>query len=234
MKRTLSRIVVASSLTMACSVVFTANVANAAGLPKPDAAKGEQLYLKGEMSRGVLACVSCHGDAGNSTIPANPSLAHQPYEYLVKQLHDFRAKDEKSVPTRRGPDGANTLMTAIAGGMTEDEIRDVAFYLSTQSVDWDKAANATKEDTMERGQKIWRGGLPERGVAACAACHSPDGAGMPGQFPRLAGQHASYIAEQLKLFRSGDRANGPMMHDIADRMSDADIAAVADFAAGLR
>ncbi|CAJ0910869.1 c-type cytochrome [Alcaligenes faecalis] len=234
MKRALSRVVIASSLTMACSVVFTANVANAAGLPKPDAAKGEQLYLQGEMSRGVLACVTCHGDGGNSIIPVNPSLAHQPYEYLVKQLHDFRAKDEKSLPSRRGPEGANSLMAAIAAGMTEEDMQNVAFYLSQQAVNWEQAANATKEDTMERGQKIWRGGLPERGVAACAACHSPDGAGMPGQFPRLAGQHPAYIAEQLKLFRSGDRANGPMMHDIADRMSDADIAAVSDFAAGLR
>lgn len=234
MKRALSRVVIASSLTMACSAVFTANVANAAGLPKPDAAKGEQLYLQGEMSRGVLACVTCHGDAGNSIIPVNPSLAHQPYEYLVKQLNDFRAKDEKSVPVRRGPDGANSLMTAIAAGLTEDDMRNVALYLSQQSVSWDEAANASNENTMEHGQKIWRGGLPERGVAACAACHSPDGAGMPGTFPRLAGQHPSYIAEQLKLFRSGDRANGPMMHDIADRMSDSDIAAVSDFAAGLR
>jgi cytochrome c553 len=125
-------------------------------------------------------------------------------------------------------------MTAIAAGMTEEDMKNVAFYLSQQPVNWDQAANATKEDTMERGQKIWRGGLPERGVPACAACHSPDGAGMPGQYPRLAGQHPGYIVEQLKLFRSSDRANSAEMHDIADRMSDADIAAVSDFAAGLR
>ena len=232
MKRTFSRIVVLSSLVAACSLAFNASAAE--GLARPDAAQGEQLYLKGEMSRGVLACVTCHGDAGNSTLPVNPSLAHQPYEYLVKQLHDFRPRDEKSQPLRRGPEGANTLMTAIASGMSEDEIRNVAFYLSQQKVNWEEAATASNEETMERGQKIWRGGIPDRGVAACASCHAPNGMGIPGQFPRIAGQHSSYLSEQLKLFRNGDRANGPMMFDIADRMSDADIAAVSDYAAGLR
>ncbi|MCQ9617767.1 c-type cytochrome [Paenalcaligenes niemegkensis] len=231
MKRVLSRFVIASSLVAGCSV-FT--LAQAADVAKPDAAKGEQLYINGEMSRGVLACVTCHGAAGNSTIEINPNLAAQPFEYLVKQLNDFRPRDEKTPAARLGLNGAPTLMANIAAGMSTEEIRDVSFYLSQQALDPELAAKATNEDTVARGQQIWRGGLPERGVAACAACHSPNGAGIPGQFPRISGQHASYISEQLKLFRSGDRANGPMMHDLADRMNDADIAAVSDYAAGLR
>lgn len=232
MKRTFSRIVILSSLAAACSLAFNASAAE--GLARPDAAQGEQLYLKGEMSRGVLACVTCHGDAGNSTLPANPALAAQPYQYLVKQLYDFRAADDKSQPKRRGPEGANTLMTSIAAGLSDEEIRNVAFYLSQQKVNWELAANASDEETVERGQKIWRAGIADRGVAACASCHAPNGMGIPGQFPRLAGQHTSYIYEQLKLFRDGHRANGPMMHDIADRMTESDISAVADYAAGLR
>lgn len=125
-------------------------------------------------------------------------------------------------------------MSPFAKLLTEEEVRNVAYYLSLQKLDYETAATASNEGTMERGQKIWRGGLPERNVPACAGCHGPAGAGIPGEFPRIAGQYPSYIADQLKLFRSGDRANGPMMHDIGDRMSDADIAAVADYAAGLR
>lgn len=231
MKRVLSRFVIASSLVAGCSI-FT--LAQAADVAKPDAAKGEQLYINGEMSRGVLACVTCHGAAGNSTIDANPNLAAQPYEYLVKQLNDFRPQDDGKPAARLGANGAPTLMSSIVANITPEEIRDVSFYLSQQKLDLELAAKATNEDTVARGQQIWRGGLPERGVAACAACHAPNGAGLPSQYPRIAGQFPSYIEEQLKLFRSGDRANGPMMHDLADRMNDADIKAVADYAAGLR
>lgn len=231
MKRVLSRFVIASSLIAGCSV-FT--LAQATEVTKPDAAKGEQLYVNGEMSRGVLACVTCHGEAGNSTIEANPNLAAQPYEYLVKQLHDFRPRDEETPALRLGLNGAPPIMASIVVNMTEEEMRNVAFYLSQQELNLELAAQATNEDTVARGQQIWRGGLPDRGVAACAACHAPNGAGIPGQYPRIAGQFASYISDQLKLFRSGDRANGPMMHDLADRMNDADIEAVSDYAAGLR
>jgi cytochrome c553 len=233
MKRMLSRIVVASGLLLGSSVVSLAYAADVA-VPKPDAAKGEQLYANGDAARGILACASCHGAAGNSTIPANPNLSSQPHEYLVKQLLDFAAKDDKTPPARRGPGGANSVMTAFATPLTAEDRQNIAYYLTQQAVDPKTAANASNEATMERGQHIWRGGLPDRKVPACAGCHSPNGAGVPGAFPRLSGQHPTYIAEQLKLFRSGDRANSTIMHEIADRMSDADIAAVADYAAGLR
>lgn len=232
MKRVLSSILVASGLLLGSSL---ASVGYAADAPaKPDAKKGEQLFTNGDAARGILACASCHGAAGNSTLPVNPNLAAQPHEYLAKQLADFRSADGKAPPARRGAGGANTVMTAFATALTPEDIQNIALYLSHQKLDYDKAATAGNEATMLRGQKIWRGGIADRNVPACAACHSANGAGLPGEFPRLSGQFPAYIAEQLKLFRSGERANGPMMHDIADRMSDSDIAAVADYAAGLR
>lgn len=231
MKRMLSSMVVASGMLLGTCVVSVGHAAEAAA--KPDAAKGEQLYVNGDAARGVIACASCHGEAGNSIIPMNPNLAGQPYEYLVKQLVDFKPKGEHG-PARNGPDGAPSVMAPMAAPLTEDDIRNVALYLSSQKLNPETAASATNEKTMERGQAIWRGGIPERGVPACAGCHSPNGAGIPGKYPRLAGQHPGYIADQLRLFRSGDRANSVEMFDVADRMADRDIAAVADYAAGLR
>ncbi|CAM5511005.1 c-type cytochrome [Eoetvoesiella caeni] len=233
MKRVLSSILVASGVLLGSTLASASYAADAAAA-KPDAKKGEQLFANGDAARGILACASCHGAAGNSTIPANPNLAAQPHEYLAKQLHDFRSADGTAVPARRGAGGANTVMTAFAAALTPEDIQNVALYLSHQKLDSEKAATASNEATMLRGQKIWRGGIAERNVPACAACHSANGAGLPGEFPRLSGQFPAYIAEQLKLFRSGERANNAMMHDIADRMSDSDIAAVADYAAGLR
>ena len=124
-------------------------------------------------------------------------------------------------------------MTPMAAPLTDEDIQNVAYYLGQQQLDYETAATATNEATMQRGQEIWRGGIPDKRVPACAGCHSPNGAGVPGEFPRLAGQFPAYIADQLRLFRSNDRANA-IMHEIADRMSDSDIAAVADYAAGLR
>jgi len=218
----------------ACAALLTAVSANVAaqGASAPDAARGEMLYTSGDAARGIIACMTCHGTAGNSTIPVNPNLASQPHEYLVKQLHGFQAKDG-AAPLRNGAGGAPTVMGPMVLTLTDADIRDLAFYLTQQQLDVQTAATATQEATMERGQQIWRGGLPERRVPACAGCHAPNGAGMPAQYPRLAGQFPAYIAEQLRLFRSGDRVDA-VMHEIADRMNDADIAAVADYAAGLR
>ncbi len=231
MKRVLSSMVTAVSLVLASSVF---SFALAEGVPAPDAEKGKELYTNGDMSRGILSCASCHGDAGNSTMSANPNLAAMPHEYISKQLLDFVKEEGNDHAARRGADGADSIMTPFATALTEEDRLNLAYYLAQQELDSSVAAKATNEDTIERGQEIWRGGIPERRVPACAACHSANGAGIPGEYPRLAGQFPEYIAEQLKLFRSGDRANNEMMADIADRMSDSDIAAVSDYAAGLR
>jgi cytochrome c553 len=204
----------------------------ATGPAKPDAAKGATLYEQGDAARGVVACASCHGAAGNSTIPANPNLAAQSHEYIYKQLTEFRLKAGAKEVLRKGVDGAPSVMTAMAGPLTEADMQNLSIYLTQQKLT--EPATATNPKLLERGQHIWRAGIPDRNVPACAGCHSPNGAGIPGQYPRLSGQFPSYIEEQLKLFRAGHRANNQMMNQIADRMSDSDIKAVSDYAAGLR
>lgn len=231
MKRVLSKVVLLSGLLLGMSAVSIAS-GPVTGPAKPDAAKGAQLYEQGDAARGVLACVTCHGAAGNSTIPANPNLSAQAHEYLYKQLVEFRIKPGATAPLRKGVDGAPSVMTAMAGPLTEADMQNLAYYLSLQKLA--EPATATNKTLVERGQKIWRAGVPERNVPACTACHSADGAGIPAQYPRLSGQYPSYIEEQLKLFSAGHRGNSAMMNQIAGRMSDADIKAVSDYAAGLR
>jgi cytochrome c553 len=229
----LSKVVFAGCLLLGVSAMSPSIAAGAAtGPAKPDAAKGATLYEQGDAARGVVACASCHGAAGNSTIPANPNLAAQSHEYIYKQLTEFRLKAGAKDVLRKGVDGAPSVMTAMAGPLTEADMQNLSLYLAQQKLT--EPATATNPKLLERGQHIWRAGIPDRNVPACAGCHSPNGAGIPGQYPRLSGQFPSYIEEQLKLFRAGHRANNLMMNQIADRMSDSDIKAVSDYAAGLR
>lgn len=197
----------------------TANAAEEKA-PKADPAKGETLYTSGDASRNILACVSCHGAAGNSTIVQNPKLAAQHAAYISKQLHDFKT------PQRNDP-----VMSGIAKAMTEEDIRNVAAYLDAQA---SKPGAAKNKDIVESGKKIYRAGIPEKNVPACAACHGASGAGIPAQFARLAGQHQDYTVAQLNRFRDGTRKNSPQMLTIAKRMSDEEIKAVADYVAGLK
>jgi len=236
MKRVVSRTWVANavsgSLLVACAIAMPSFAADAVTVSRPDAAKGGQLYDQGDAARGIIACASCHGAAGNSVMPANPSLSGQSHEYLAKQLRDFKIKEGAELPARMGPGGAPSIMTANVANLTEADILNVSLYLAMQPVK--EPASAGHEDLKSRGQEIWRGGLPERSVAACASCHGARGEGIPAQYPRLAGQFPSYIEEQLLLFRSGARKTNVPMHQIADRMTDDDIRAVSDYAAGLR
>lgn len=233
MKRVLSRVVLVSSLLLGVSIISTSMAAGpVTGPVKPDAAKGAQLYEQGDIARGVLACATCHGAAGNSTIPANPNISEQAHEYLYKQLVEFRVKPGATAALRKGTDGAPSVMTAMATPLTEADMQNLSYYLSLQKLA--QPATATNEKLVERGQKIWRAGVPDRNVPACAGCHSPNGAGIPALNPRLSGQYPSYIQDQLINFRAGHRGNSVMMNQIAGRMSDADIKAVSDYAAGLR
>ena len=233
LSKVVSKIVLVSGLLLGVSAVSTSMAAGIVNGPaKPDAAKGAQLYEQGDAARGIVACASCHGAAGNSTIPANPNISAQSHEYLYKQLVEFRVKAGAKTALRKGADGAPSVMQAMAAPLTEADMHNLAYFLSLQKLA--QPATATNEKLVERGQKIWRAGIPERNVPACAGCHSPNGAGIPAQYPRLGGQFPSYIEDQLKLFRAGHRGNSPMMNQIADRMSDADIKAVSDYAAGLR
>ena len=187
---------------------------------KADAAKGEALFTNGDAARGIVACVSCHGAAGNSTISVNPKLAGQHEAYIAKQLSNFT-----------GPDRNNPVMTTFAKAMTEDDMKNVAAYLSAQKP---KPGAAKNKDIVELGKQIYRGGIAEKNVPACAGCHSPNGAGIPAQFPRIAGQHQDYTVAQLTNFRTGTRKNGIQMTTIAKRMSDDEMKAVSDYIAGLK
>ena len=185
-----------------------------------DPVKGEALYANGDSGRNIPACASCHGAAGNSTITQNPKLAAQHAAYLNKQLSNFT-----------GPDRNNPIMTTFAKLMTEDDMKDVAAYLSNQVA---KPGAAKNKETIEAGKKIYRAGIAEKNVPACAGCHSPNGVGIPAQFPRIAGQHQDYTVAQLTNFRTGARKNAPQMAVISKRMSDEEMKAVADYVAGLK
>ena len=191
----------------------------AQGVIKGDAAKAQQIV--------TTVCAACHGVDGNSAIPVNPSLAGQHPEYTYKQLVNFKAQGGK--PAER----VNPVMGGMVANLSEDDMKNLAAYFASQKV---KPRAARDEKLVRQGEAIYRGGIAAKGVPACAACHAPNGAGMPAQFPRVAGQHAEYTAMQLKAFRAGQRANDPaqMMRGAAAKMSDQEIAAVAEYIAGLR
>jgi len=210
--------------SMLAATVAVSGLVSAAEHPaapaKADPAKGATLYDSGDAARGIPACVSCHGAAGNSTIAANPKLAGQFDAYTHKQLVEF------TTPNRNNP-----IMTPYAKALTEDEKKNIAAYLATQT---QKPGAAKNKDTVELGKKIYRGGIAGTGVAACASCHGANGNGIPIQFPRLAGQHQDYTVNQLQAFKSGARKNSVQMTTLAKRMSDDEMKAVADYIAGLK
>jgi cytochrome c553 len=209
-----------SLLSFASLAGAAADVPHAAAAVKIDPAKGGSLYDSGDNARGLPACVSCHGAGGNSSIVANPRLAGQNDAYLHKQLVDF------TTPRRNQP-----VMTTYARMLSEDEKKNIAAWLATQQP---KQGAARNKDTLEIGRKIYRGGIAERGVAACASCHGATGSGIPVQYPRLAGQHQDYTLAQLQAFKTGARNNSAQMGALAKRMSDDEMKAVADYIAGLK
>lgn len=196
-----------------------ATQAAAQGAAKPDVAKGEQFAKQ--------VCAACHAGDGNSAAAANPKLAGQIPEYLHKQLVNFKPQGGKKA------ERDNPVMTGMVASLSDGDMRDVAAYYASQKL---RPAAAGSKELAAQGQKLWRGGNAASGVPACAGCHGPDGAGIPSQFPRLSGQFAEYVESQLKLFRAGGRANDAngMMRGVAARMSDQEIKAVAEYAAGLR
>ena len=172
-------------------------------------------------------CSACHAADGNSTAPANPKIAGQISEYLHKQLVDFKAQGGKK-PARESP-----IMTGMVANLSDADMKGLAAFYAGQQL---KPAAAADKSLATLGQKLWRGGNAANGVPACAGCHGPAGAGMPAQYPRVAGQYAEYIAAQLKAFRDGTRANDPngMMRGVTARMTEREMRAVAEYAAGLR
>jgi cytochrome c553 len=186
---------------------------------KPDAAKGQAIASQ--------TCLACHAADGNSTLAANPKLAGQFYEYLHKQLVNFKPQGAKK------PERDNAVMAGMLAPLSASDLKDVAAYYASQKL---KPAAAKDKDLAALGQKIFRGGNSATGVAACSGCHGPAGAGMPAQYPRIAGQFSEYVEAQLKAFRSGSRNNDPngMMRGVVARMTDKEIQAVSEYVAGLR
>ena len=179
---------------------------------KPDLVKGAATY--------AAVCVACHAADGNSAIAANAKLAQQHPEYLVKQLQEFKSGKRK-----------NAIMQGFAAALSDDDMRNISYWVASKPV---KPGFAKDKALVALGERIYRGGISDRQVPACAGCHSPNGAGVPSQYPRLGGQHAEYTATQLTAFRDGVRDNSLQMHQVAAKLNDREIRAVADYIAGLR
>lgn len=173
-------------------------------------------------------CAACHGADGNSPTPANPNLAGQHADYITLQLQHFKAGVR-----------VNPIMQGMAAPLTDADMRSTGLYFAQQKP---KGLAAKDAALVKAGQALWRGGDAASGVPACSACHGPAGAGMPKNYPRVAGQYADYTLTQLKAFRSGERgadkggkdANGRVMTGVVARMSDDQMKAVAEYAAALR
>jgi cytochrome c553 len=182
---------------------------------KADPAQAQQIVTK--------VCAACHAADGNSASPANPVLAGQHADYIAKQLVDFKSNKDRK----------NPVMLGMASALSSQDMRNLGAYFEAQKP---KTRAAKDPGQVKIGQQIYRGGIPNKGVPACTSCHGPNGAGIPAQFPRVAGQYPEYTTAQLQGFRAGERANDPnrMMRVIATRLSDAEIKAVAEYMAGLR
>ena len=199
-----------SLLLATCAASVAAN--EAAPAAKADLAKGEAT------SNGV--CVACHTNDGSRGSPANPILQGQHPEYLAKQLAEFKAGKRE-----------NAIMKGFASTLSDDDMKNVAAYYASKQA---KPGFAKNKELAALGEKIYRGGIADRSIPACSGCHSPSGAGMPSQYPRLAGQHADYIEVQLTAFRGGVRKNNLQMTGVAAKLNDREIKAVSDYIAGLR
>jgi cytochrome c553 len=205
----------ASAPAAAPAAAAPAVAAPAAAAPKaakPDLVQGEAKY--------TAVCAACHGADGNSGAPANPKLAQQHPEYLVKQLQEFKSGKR-----------ANAIMQGFAATLSDADMKNISAWVTSNKA---KAGFAKDKELVALGERIYRGGIADRQIAACAGCHSPNGAGIPAQYPRLGGQHAEYTDAQLKAFRDGVRKNSVQMSQVAAKMNDREIKAVADYIAGLR
>lgn len=206
--QTFRNIVSGLALTGAASLVMAAAPAPAA---KPDLAQGQ--------AKAAL-CAACHTADGSRGAAPNPILQGQHPEYLTKQLIEFKSGKRE-----------NAIMQGFASQLSETDMKNIAaFYASKPPV----LGASQDKDLVALGEKIYRGGIADRKVAACSGCHSPNGAGIPSQYPRLSGQHAEYTAAQLTAFRDGIRKNNAVMTGVAAKLNDREIRALADYLAGLR
>jgi len=181
-----------------------------------DPSKGKQI--------AATVCAGCHNPDGNSVVPGNPKLAGQSPEYLVKQLTDL-AKPPEDKSARENP-----VMGGFAAMLSPADREDVAAWFSSQKT---SAGIRGEPKAAADGARLYRTGLAEKAVPACAGCHGPEGHGLPARFPRIGGQHSEYLENQLRAFREGSRHNNEVMYQIAFRLSDPEIKALATYIAGL-
>lgn len=171
----------------------------------------------------TATCVACHGEDGNSLAGSFPSIAGQQNKYLLKQMREIQSG------VRAAP-----LMAGQLDAMSDQDLQDMAAFYAEQTA----KGGAAKAELVELGETVYRTGVKRKGIAACTACHQPDGSGMDGAaFPGLAGQWPEYTVSQLKAFRDGSRDNdgdGKMMRTIAMDLSDGEMEAVASFLYGLK
>lgn len=196
------------TLITACAMMALTSVSVAAGNAEAGKAKS-------------VSCAACHGADGNSMNPTWPKIAGQSASYIVKQLADFKAKK------RNDP-----LMSFQASALSAQDMDDLGAYFARQT----GSQGGADEKLAAAGAKLYRGGNKAKGVAACIACHGPTGAGNPAaKFPKLSGQHAAYVEKAMKDFRAGSRSNdmNKMMQNVAEKMSDKEIKAVASYISGL-
>lgn len=200
-------------ITLGTLAAFSLSLANDKPVApaKADPAKGGALY--------AAVCTSCHGADGNSVVPTFPKLAQQHPEYIVKQLTEYKSGKR-----------ANAIMMGFSAALSEDDMRNIAAFVASNSA---KPGLAKDKDLATLGEKIYRGGIADRQIPACAGCHSPNGAGIPSQYPRLSGQHAEYTVSQLTQFRDGIRLNSLQMGQVAAKLNDKEIKALSDYIAGL-
>ena len=199
-----------TSLLLAASSTFAAE-GEAKAAAKPDLAKGQ--------ATSTNVCAACHTNDGSRGSPANPILQGQHPEYLAKQLSEFKSGKR-----------ANAIMSGMVATLSDTDMTNVAAFYASKTA---KPGFAKNKELVALGEKIYGGGIADRMVPACAGCHSPTGAGIPAQYPRLAGQHADYTEAQLVAFRSGARKNSIPMTGVTAKMNDREIKAVADYIAGL-
>ena len=199
-------------VAVACAA--TAPLAFAQQAAKADPARAQPIVTK--------VCAACHAADGNSASPANPVLAGQHADYTVKQLANYKSGERK-----------NPVMLGMTAALSPQDMKNLGAYFEGQKP---KTRAARNPELVKLGQQIYRGGIMTKGVAACASCHGPSGAGVPAQFPRVAGQYSEYSLAQLQAFRAGERGNDPnqMMRAIAVKLSDREIKAVSEYMAGLR
>lgn len=215
---------VVAVFVLAASSVFSYAATDAAKPAAKAEAKVEVKVSKPDLVLGAAkyeaVCLACHGVDGNSGAPVNPKLAQQHPEYLLKQLQEFKSGKRN-----------NAVMKGFASTLSDDDMRNIAYWAASKNV---KPGFAKDKEWVALGEKIYRGGISDRQIPACASCHSPSGAGLPAQYPRLSGQHAEYTGAQLTAFRDGVRKNNLQMTQVSAKLNDREIKAVSDYIAGLR